>query len=109
MSNTKKLVREAFRQAVFERDGHKCRMCGAVDDLDAHHITDRREMPNGGYVAENGISLCPKCHLRAEKFHMTDKKEWEPGYHPDELYAAIGASWDTAWEAADLTLSGATK
>lgn len=30
----------------------------AERDLDAHHITDRNEMPNGGYVPENGISLC---------------------------------------------------
>ena len=44
---------------VFVRDGYACRTCGfastprrAEDELDAHHITDRNEMPNGGYVAE---------------------------------------------------------
>ena len=51
----KQKVREDFRNSVFERDGHKCKICGSNDKLDAHHITDRNEMPNGGYVKENGI------------------------------------------------------
>ena len=72
----KKLIRQRFREAVFSRDDHRCRTCGwAVFtdevDLDAHHITDRNDMPNGGYVKENGISLCPACHEKAEEFHKT--------------------------------------
>jgi hypothetical protein len=55
-------------------------------------------MPNGGYVKENGISLCPKCHLKAERFHMTNGKEWERGYHPIELYRLIGSSKELATE-----------
>ena len=47
MSAKKKAVREAFRTAVFARDGHKCRMCPwkpETDDegLDAHHVKDRK-------------------------------------------------------------------
>lgn len=61
--------------------------------MDAHHITDRNEMPNGGYVKENGITLCKeKCHMKAEKFHMTGGKEWEDGFHPDDLYEKIDSS-----------------
>ena len=63
---------QRFRAAVFGRDGFTCRGCGfastperAEDALDAHHITDRNEMPNGGYVAENGITLCEVCHAKA--------------------------------------------
>jgi hypothetical protein len=26
-------------------------------------------MPNGGYVAENGIALCDTCHASAEAYH----------------------------------------
>src|SRR5688572_3396976 len=99
----KKSIREAFRQAVFDRDGHRCAMCGRSDvKLDAHHITDRHDMPNGGYVAENGITLCdcPQgCHWKAEHHHATGKSY--PGYSPEELYAKIGSDFEKAWEASE--------
>ena len=93
MSEKKKLVRANFRSEVFKRDGHKCKMCGwneELDKLDAHHITDRTLMPNGGYVKENGISLCPECHIKAEQFHTTGTSY--PGYSPEELYVKIGSN-----------------
>lgn len=95
MSVKKKAVRAAFRKACFDRDGHKCRMCGTVpengdDGLDAHHITDRNDMPNGGYVRENGISLCAECHEKAEMFHSLG--EPYPGYSPIDLYLKIGST-----------------
>jgi len=95
----KKQVRNKFRTDVFKRDNYTCKIagCGAKDDLDAHHITDRNDMPNGGYVLSNGITLCRhKHHIMAEKFHMTDGKEWEEGFHPDDLYNLIGSSYDQA-------------
>ena len=96
--STKKQIRERFRMAVFERDGHKCRKCGAKGKLDAHHITDRNEMPNGGYVVENGISLCETCHAMAELWHASEHREFVAGYHPDDLYRLIGLSHDRASE-----------
>ncbi len=97
----KKQLRNGFRNDVYERDKHECRVCGRKDGkLDAHHITDRTEMPNGGYVKENGITLCSNedgCHLKAEKFHMSDNKEWVKGYHPDDLYKLIGSSYEEAF------------
>ncbi len=95
----KKKIRQQFRDAVFMRDEHKCRVCGKLDmkELDAHHITDRNLLPNGGYVKENGISLCPDCHLKAEQFHSTG--EACPGYSPDDLYRLIGSSYEKAVQA----------
>ena len=93
---SKKLVRERFRNAVFTRDRNRCAFCTETANLDAHHITDRNEMPNGGYVAENGISLCPTHHLAAERFHISGGGEWEPGMHPDDLYKKIGSSYELA-------------
>ena len=110
----------AFRAAVFKRDSYCCAMCGKpgkdrqggdehkayhkgnADDrlvpLDAHHITDRTEMPNGGYVMENGISLCADvCHLLAEVHHQTGAPH--PGFSPADLYAKIGASFEEAYRA----------
>lgn len=94
----KKEIRQNFRDEVFKRDGHKCVFCDCRDDLDAHHIVDRHEMPNGGYVKENGITLCPKHHLDAEAYHMSDGKSWTEGMHPLELYDIIGSSLELAEE-----------
>ena len=94
----KQLVRHNFREAVFKRDGYKCVFCDVTEDLDAHHITDRNEMPNGGYVKENGITLCPAHHLDAERYHITGGEDFVEGLHPDDLYAKIGSSYELAVE-----------
>ncbi len=56
-------------------------------------------MPNGGYVAENGISLCEKCHPKAETYHCGEPVP--PGFSPDELYALIGSSQEAARAASE--------
>jgi len=100
VKNNKKMIRERFRTEVFARDKNRCRVCGVLEvPLDAHHITDRNQMPNGGYVKENGIALCNQpggCHEKAEVFHSTGKSL--PGFSPKELYALIGSSLDKAAE-----------
>ena len=58
-------------------------------------------MPHGGYVKENGITLCPDCHSKAEKWHKSGGVSWEPGYHPNELYAKIGSSYEMAVAASE--------
>ena len=99
MSAKKKGVRKDFRDVVFKRDRHTCQGCGYTpprgavveDHLDAHHITDRHDMPNGGYVAKNGITLCKvlkNCHLKAEK--------GEPGFEREKLYKLINSSYEDA-------------
>ena len=126
MSN-KKEIRKKFKESVFKRDNYTCVWCGegpfghlSEEYLDAHHITDRSEMPNGGYVKENGIALCKKakgisfidgedglpdieiddesCHMKAEKFHISDGLEWNENMHPDDLYKRIGSSKELAIE-----------
>ncbi len=105
-------IRRSFREDVFDRDGYKCKWCGFGPiyestelTFDAHHVTDRHEMPNGGYVKENGITLCKydengleenSCHMKAEKFHISEGVEWEEGMHPDDLYKMIGSSKELA-------------
>ena len=96
--NKKQKIRESFRTSVFNRDGNKCKFCEVKSNLDAHHITDRNEMPNGGYVKENGISLCDKHHMDAEKYHITEGKEWIDGFHPNDLYKLIKSSYEIAYK-----------
>lgn len=111
MSDFKKSIRKQFRLSVFERDSYKCRGCGKqgydhndaqevakqessgayLVPLDAHHITSRDEMVAGGYVKENGISLCPECHMKAEVPHAANIE-----FLPESLYRSIGSSKNNA-------------
>ena len=103
----KKQVRANFRNAVFKRDNYSCVVCGksatqdtAEELLDAHHITNRNEIANGGYVVENGISLCKgidgtSCHEKAEA--------QQEGFSPEELYKLVGSTKEKA-EAASRKL-----
>jgi hypothetical protein len=99
----KKEIRNRFRNEVFTRDQNTCKVCGKRhsdrSDLDAHHITNRKEMPNGGYVKENGITVCKNvCHMQVERFHITGGEEWINGLHPDDLYNKIGSSYEIAYK-----------
>lgn len=66
----KLLTRDAFREAVFDRDGHRCVVCDAPA-ADAHHIIERRLWPDSGYYLDNGASVCGACHLRAESTEIS--------------------------------------
>ncbi len=115
LSMSKKEIRSSFRKEVFKRDKYRCRVCGIcgldrqggeehlkyhdihdAPELDAHHITPRELMPNGGYVKENGISVCTSCHIKAEDelcgiIHIYD-------YSPTYLYELIGSSFELAYK-----------
>lgn len=94
---SKKDVRRKFREFVFARDKHKCAIpnCTVMKSLDTHHITNRNDMPNGGYVKENGISLCPVHH-----FHAEDYLSYNIGtMTPDYLYSLIESSYVKAFDA----------
>lgn len=106
MGAEKKAIRQAFRDACYKRDGFRCATCGmksskdkAEEELDAHHITDRNLLPNGGYVKENGISLCEECHKKAEVFHSTGTSY--PGYSPEDLYKKINSDLEKAKAASE--------
>jgi hypothetical protein len=98
MSQEKKKVRAEFRKVVFARDRYRCKKCGyqsslekVEQELDAHHIINRAKIIDGGYVKENGISLCKigeNCHLKAE----TNAE----GYEEDALFKLIGSSQQKA-------------
>ena len=102
---TKKEIRAHFNEVCRRRDKHKCVICGHMTDLDVHHIMDRHYFTNGGYVLQNGITLCKSHHLWAEMYHETNGQEHMPGMHPDDLYRMIGSSFDKAIEYDEKILS----
>lgn len=97
---TKKMVRQLFRTAVFKRDKFTCVVCKHRKDeseLDAHHITDRTKMPNGGYVPSNGVTVCKdKCHEKVELWHSSGGVLWHLGLRPYDLYKLINSSLEQA-------------
>ncbi|PWR32200.1 hypothetical protein DK308_15580, partial [Listeria monocytogenes] len=60
------------------------------------HIIDRSDMPNGGYVKSNGITLCSEHHLCAEQFHITGTAI--VNFHPDDLFKIINSSYEQAYK-----------
>jgi hypothetical protein len=54
----------AWRKAVYERDGYKCRHCGTGKNLHAHHIKEFSTHPELRYVVSNGLTLCRACHSK---------------------------------------------
>ena len=97
MSQAKKLMRARFNETSLKRDRYTCRVCvkptpkAEQDSLEVHHITDRNLMPKGGYVKENGISLCPPHHVEAE--------DGRPS--AEDLYRLIGSSYELALRASE--------
>ena len=109
-------VRRRFRESVFERDNYTCVVCGrrwssvdmdlSLGRMNAHHIVDRHEFPDGGYVAENGVTVCDgaagSCHMQREEFHISGGTRWSHRFHPEDLYRLIGSSLEDALVAYDL-------
>lgn len=66
------LTREQFKEAVFKRDKGICIVpgCGKPGQ-DAHHIIERalwkESSELGGYLIDNGATLCGEHHIHAEK------------------------------------------
>lgn len=66
-----RLLDRAWRQAVYDRDGHRCQLIGvnghtcSGTGLDAHHIKSKAAFPELRHVVKNGIALCRKAHCWA--------------------------------------------
>lgn len=53
-------VGKTLREAVFERDGHKCVRCGSTEHLQADHILP--QSAGGPHIIENLRTLCRPCN-----------------------------------------------
>lgn len=122
MSAKDAAVRAAFRKAVFTRDRYRCLVCGRqwseadeapeLGRINAHHITDRHEFPNGGYVPENGVTVCEgACHMACEEFHRSGGTRSAEGLSPSDLYGKVGSTFTQALaaDAANATNTSTAK
>ena len=68
-----KLDRQSFNEAVRKRDKDQCVMCKSPAS-EVHHIIERKLFVDGGYVMDNGATLCGDCHLKAEQTIISAKQ-----------------------------------
>ena len=59
---------------VKKRDGMKCRHCGAIEGLHAHHIKPKGIHPELQFDIDNGVTLCESCH-KTEHRKMRDSDD----------------------------------
>lgn len=74
---------------VFERDNYTCQCCGKHGgNLNVHHLYNFSAYENLRYEVDNGIVLCPKCHLvnYPNSFHSI---YGERNNTPEQLYEYI--------------------
>ena len=84
---------------MFARDGGKCVICQS-NAVDAHHILDRKLFPDGGYVEDNGASVCSTCHSSCETTLISVEELRKaagitnvvlpPGFDPSKRYSKWG-------------------
>lgn len=63
-----------WRKAILKRDQHRCRRCGATDQLQAAHIHSRK-FRSTRWDTDNGHCLCAGCHFWAHQ-HPTTWTAW---------------------------------
>jgi hypothetical protein len=51
-----------WRRAVMRRDGYACKLCGATERLQVHHIRKFAAYPESRWDVANGLTLCVECH-----------------------------------------------
>lgn len=64
-----------LRLAILDRDGRRCRKCGAAGRLEVHHV---EPIKYGGalFAPDNLLTMCRTCHFRAEPDRQTDRLKW---------------------------------
>lgn len=63
---------QKMRRVVYERDGGRCVLCGAIAS-DVHHIVFRSQM--GTNAADNLVCLCRECHAIAHGVKAKEVRE----------------------------------
>lgn len=78
---------QVLRMAILERDGFRCRQCGARGRLEVDHVKPVRSHPALSYDPANLQALCGPCH--------TKKTRIECG-HPAPIHTPERNAWAKA-------------
>ena len=81
-------IPKKVKDAVWERDHHRCILCGSTQAMPNAHVVSRA---HGGLgVVKNIVTLCQKCHRMLDQ--STKRK-----YLMQEVYAYMRAKYP-GWE-----------
>ena len=79
-------IPQSVKEAVWERDNHRCVLCGSEKANPWCHLIARSQ--GGLGIEQNVISMCDNCHRRYD--NTTDRKsikafliEYIKGFYPD--------------------------
>lgn len=78
----------SWSRAVISRDNATCQMCGATEQLQAHHICSYADYPDKRWDVSNGLTVCFSCHL---KIHSAANENW---VNSGEVLPATGTAGD---------------
>lgn len=86
LSKIKKALYADWSLRVRTRDGFKCLLCGATENLTAHHwYCSDHHAHAARYSVDNGATLCYACHIRG----IHTRADW---LSVDRLRRVIGVS-----------------
>lgn len=95
----------ALRRALTERDGGRCRWCGATNrGVDGHHIEYRRGISYD--VLENLVCLCRSCHSFVHGTPRPSGKRISKAVAQDVLFDVIrmpGTTGSSIWRRREKT------
>ena len=73
----------ALRMEIIERDGGRCRECGAAGRLEVDHRKPVRTHPELAFDPANLQALCPSCHTRKTRLECghpekpPERRSWD--------------------------------
>jgi hypothetical protein len=69
--------RKQFRESCLERDNGICVVPWCREEaVDVHHIIERELWADGGYIENNGASVCSRHHKHAEETYIPPQAFW---------------------------------
>ena len=86
-------IPQKVKDAVWERDQHRCILCGSTQAMPNAHIVSRAQSGRG--IETNIVTLCQKCHRMLDQSAMRK-------YLLQEVYAYMRGKYP-GWEPEEQT------
>lgn len=86
---------QVLRHQILERDGWKCRCCGARKRLEVDHVLPVRSAPEKAFDPRNLQTLCAPCHTQKTRIECGHKRLDPPRQAWRDAVADLAAAPET--------------